>query len=275
MASYKACMEKVTSEPNVSKQIEIAIKQFEADNEILLSSSESIEQECKHLKIQIAEMSCELERINDESTELQQKQDDYFILSNKLVSIEYQLSQLDAKTKELRRNKPVNEIELLYRDPNNLNKVLESELNVLRENTTRLTKSINFYKTKAKEAENVIKNMEQEINNSSQPKTITIIPKSANETVILDKSERVTQTSNINFNPKKTKLKELINTYNKEIVDLNNEVNEFQSLNEKLERDNEQKRQELSRKFDTICKLEIELEMLKEKYQKIKSVDPK
>lgn len=269
-------MEKVTSEPNVSKQIEIAIKQFEADNEILLSSSESIEQECKHLKIQIAEMTCELERINAESTELQQKQDDFFILSNKLVSIEYQLSQLDAKTKELRRNKPINEIELLYRDPNNLNKVLEAELNVLRENTTRLTKSINFYKTKAKEAENVINNMEQEIINSNQPKTITIIPKSANDnTIILDKSERVTQTSNINFNPKKTKLKELINTYNKEIVDLNNEVNEFQSLNEKLERDNEQKRQDLSRKFDTICKLEIELEMLREKYQKMKGVEAK
>ena len=153
---------------------------------------------------------------------------------------------------------------------------MEAELNVLRENTTRLTKSINFYKTKAKEAENVINNMEQEIINSNQPKTITIIPKSANDnTIILDKSERVTQTSNINFNPKKTKLKELINTYNKEIVDLNNEVNEFQSLNEKLERDNEQKRQDLSRKFDTICKLEIELEMLREKYQKMKGVEAK
>lgn len=178
---------------------------------------------------------------------------------------------MENKIKEYKKNKPV-DIELLHRDPNSLNKVLDSELNNIRDHTTRITKLVNYYKNKINEASNVIKTMEEELNNYQIPKTIVLIPKLnylSENTILYNKNEmQVNQKSIIQFDPKLSNLKEKINKNKDIFLDYNQQIEHYSKLNEKIIEDNEEKKKLLSEKYDFYCKLEIELDNLK-KFKKI------
>ena len=261
ISKFKQTLQKITSETNIIKQIQISIKDIDQINNTLINFIDNISSECKFLKMQVNELSLELEQLNSDTSELSKLQNNNFILNQKLISLDCQVSNIDHKIKEYKKNKWSIEVDLLYRDPNNLNKVLDSELNIIRENTTRLTKTINYYKTKTIETKKVIAQMENELQHVQEPKTLLIIPKNSDYST--NEKVDISSTSMINYDPAKTKLNELIKKYNIDIININQECQEYKFLNEKFEKDNELKKKELAFKLDQICKLEIELEMLK------------
>lgn len=270
LSKFKELLNTISSsELTLDKKLNLTTKELESSTNFIESIYKSIDSECSMMKIQVQELKDELFKY--QTPEYEKVKDNYFILSNKLVSMEYEISQIDLKLKEYKKNKNLALIELLFRDPVNLAKVLDNELVNVRDNTTKLTKTINYYKNKKIECEKVINTLKEELKNIEAPKKITVFQKSDNSCIIEknDNTESFTQTSSYNYNSTKQKLKETLKKIRRKINEGHTDLDEFKALVLKVENDNNEKKTELTDKYDYLCKLQLELEKVKEKYNNI------
>lgn len=276
--------------------INTSISNIEEMNNNINIMNYSISQEIEHYRIQIEELKSDLEDIeytkplevynkivnnnssncfkeNNTNYSLKVQEDEIFVLNQKLVSLEHQLIEINNKIKEYKKEKDLYlkiQADLLYRDPNNLNKILEAEVNNIRDYITRITKTINYYKNKKSESDKVIESMEEMYSNIEKPKKIQVIKKkSLSHRTDETPNDNYTNISSVNFDANKFKLKKKLESLIKELEEVKNDYNLYYDMNNKIENDNIKKSSILSKRFDEICKLELELELLKDKENKL------
>lgn len=187
-----------------------------------------------------------------------------FLLNQKLLFYEFQIKQLKNQNKVLRFR--VCDVDLFQRDPNVLMKVLDQEVNYLRDYTSKQSKTLNQVKQQIEDANKVISSLKEEINQiqSNNPKTLLVVPKMI-DTVIYE-MQRVDDKTVVFHDPIVSKMKSEINQNSDIIEDLNGQIDHYTNLNIKLKDSNNNYESELSLKQEKLKNLTKKLLLLKEEF---------
>lgn len=268
LEKFKICLEKITNERDPLKKIQLVTEEFKKNNEFLESTLSSLQSEINELKIHIAESYNRIEFINSEEYIVNKEKMKIFLLSQKLLYYEFQIKQLKNQNKVLKFR--VCDVDLFQRDPNVLMKVLDQEVNYLRDHTSKQSKTLNQIKQQIEDANKVISSLKEELNqmNSNNPKTLLVIPKMI-DTVIYE-MQRVDNKTVVYHDPIISKLKSDINHNQDLIEDLNSQIDHYNNLNVKLKSSNKKNEEELSIKQENLKNLIRKLTLLKEEYSSIK-----
>lgn len=184
-----------------------------------------------------------------------------FVLNQKLLFYEYQLSRIATKIQEYDKNKGKNQdLELIHRDPSNLTKVLENELAQHREVSNKLSKQINYYKSKINETKIVENTMKEELN-LKNTKTIVIAKKNINDYSTINNETNIQQVNNKSklVGTNITELKNKLKIKREKIDDLKSQIEHYTTLNKKLELDNDTIKDKINEKYEVYCSLELKI----------------
>lgn len=231
----------LTEVNDINSQVFNTFVSFEKINLLIKTCMSNIKSECILLSSEINELKEEMEGNCENNKKVIEYENKLFINQYKIASLEDNLKEIDNNIKINKRNKNSILAILMFRDKTNLHKVLETEVENIRENTTRLTKTINYYKNKSNDADKVIQQMDLELKNINERKIFQIIPKIKSEYSSNDKVN-ISSTSIANFNSNKTKLKELLEKYKTDLKEIQNENDEYKLLNDKFEEENKIKK---------------------------------
>lgn len=231
----------ITEVNDINSQVFNTFASFEKIHLLIKTCISNIKSECILLSSEINELKEEVEGNCENDKKVIEYENKLFINQYKIASLEDNLKEIDDNIKVNKRNKNSILAILMFRDKTNLHKVLETEVEIIRENTTRLTKTINYYKNKSKDADKVIQQMDLELKNINERKIFQIIPKIKSEYSSNDKVN-ISSTSIANFNSNKTKLKELLEKYKSDLKEIQNENDEYKLLNDKFEEENKNKK---------------------------------
>lgn len=191
----------------------------------------------------------QLETLNQLENPLVKKQNEIFLLTEQLSERENIFANISIKIKELKKASSRQIIELKSVDSILIKKYQQDELNHCREKISEITKLINSYDAKKKDAEKVHDNLINEIQNINNPKSLLVIPKlntKENSKEVASKSmSKVDYNSKINGHKadpeiskiieKETQLEELKAQYEKYLYDNNCLEKECQLRSQELE----------------------------------------